>query len=70
MILFILFSSAFLVPDLNGHREAELGAVHDQKQRAVSEEAGGCTGQTSSAGGPQTRARADLAALQVTPLFP
>lgn len=64
-------SSSFLpVPDLHGDREAERDAVDDQKQRAVSEEAGGCAGQTSPAGGPETRTRPDLAALQVAPLLP
>ena len=64
-------SSSFLpVPDLHGNGEAERDAVDDQKQRAVSEEAGRCAGQTSSAGGTETRTRPDLAALQVTPLLP
>ncbi|KAF3841045.1 hypothetical protein F7725_006907 [Dissostichus mawsoni] len=35
-----------------------------QKQRAVSEEAGRCTNQTHSAGGPEARTPTDLAALQ------
>lgn len=60
----------FLVPNFHGDREAELDAVHDQKQRAVSEEVSGRTGQTHPAGGSQARTRSDLATLQVTPLLP
>lgn len=58
-----------LVTNLNGHWETEHGSVHDQKQRAVSEEAGRHAGQTSAAGGPQAWVGPDLTALQVTPLF-
>lgn len=69
-IQFNLYFTVFPVPNFHGNREAALGAVHDQEQGAVSEEVGGCTGQTDSAGGPQAWTRPDLAALQVTPLLP
>lgn len=58
------------VPDFDGDREAELNAGHDQKQRAVSEEAGRCADSTHTAGGPPARTGPDFTALQVTSLLP
>lgn len=58
------------VADLHGDREAELHAVDDQEQGAVSEEAGRRAGEAGATGGAEARGRPDLAALQVAALLP
>lgn len=60
----------FAVPDYHGEREAELSSVHDQKQRAVFEEACRCAGSTHTAGGASAWTGSDRTPLQVTSLLP